>query len=151
MKKILFMCTGNTCRSPMAQYYMQKRIKDLNKEDEYFIDSCGLYAINGEVGTLKAIQAMYSFNVDMRAHRAKNLLQVNLNDYDLIITFTMRQKKNLMNYCKGIRRKVFTLVEYTKPNTVFKDIADPFGHNLEAYKECSRTIAHYVDNIIENF
>ena len=151
MKKILFMCTGNTCRSPMAQYYMQKRVKDLKKEDEYFIDSCGMFAIDGEVPTLRAVQAMYSLNVDMRAHRAKSILKVDLKDYDLIITFTMKQKKNVMNYCQSVRRKVFTLIEYSKPNTVIKDIVDPYGHNLEAYKECSRTIARYVDKIIEDF
>ena len=54
MKSIMFVCTGNICRSPMAHFYTQKKVKDLLKSEEYLISSCGTYAIDGQESTKNA-------------------------------------------------------------------------------------------------
>ena len=59
MKIILFVCTGNICRSPMAHYYMQKRVNDLNLEEKYAIDSAGTFAVTGEKSTNNAIEVTW--------------------------------------------------------------------------------------------
>ena len=65
MKKIMFVCTGNICRSAMAHHYMQKRLYDLKRENDIVVSSCGTSAVNGDVSTKNAILAMNEYGVDL--------------------------------------------------------------------------------------
>lgn len=149
MIKIMFVCTGNVCRSPMAHYYMQKRVKDLNIENDFLISSCGVYACTGERATQNAIFVMKEYNVDMENHRATNIADTNIEDYDYIITLTTRQKEQVRYFYPKISDNIYTLREFVDKDELYKDIDDPWGLNITVYKDCAHEIVEKVDKLIE--
>ena len=145
MIKIMFVCTGNICRSPMAHYYMQKRVKDLNIENNFLISSCGVYACTGEKATQNAIFVMKEYNVDMENHRATNIADTNIEDYDYIITLTARHRY----YYPKLGANIYTLREFVDKDEIYKNIDDPWGLNITVYKDCAQEIVEKVDKLIE--
>ncbi|MEG2348717.1 MAG: low molecular weight protein arginine phosphatase [Clostridia bacterium] len=149
MKKIMFVCTGNICRSPMAQYYMQKKIKDLKKENDFLISSCGTFAISGQAATSNAIIAMKQYNIDISKHRATNIHEIDIENYDLILCLTQEHKKNVAEIFPKVTDKLFTLKEYAFKNEKYIDIDDPWGLSLEVYKRSANEIVDGIDKIVE--
>lgn len=145
MKKIMFVCTGNICRSPMGHYYLQKLVNDAGMENDYLISSCGTYANTGESSTINAIEAMKKYNVDLNNHRATNIADTDIEDYDLIICLTLTHKASVIEYSSKLKGKVYTLKEYSYPNDSYKNIDDPWGLNLNVYNDCAEEIVKAVD------
>ena len=85
MKGIMFVCTGNICRSAMAHHYCQKRLYDLKRENEIFVSSCGTSAVTGERSTVNAINVMRNYGVDLTTHKATNMFDIDVENYDLIL------------------------------------------------------------------
>lgn len=149
MIKIMFVCTGNICRSPMAHHYMQKRVKDLNIENEFLISSCGVYACTGDKATQNAIFVMKEYDVDMENHRATNIDDANIEDYDYIITLTTRHKEQIRYFYPKLDKNIYTLIEFVSKDEIYKDIDDPWGLNITVYKNCALEIVEKVDKLIE--
>ena len=63
MRGIMFVCTGNICRSAMAHHYCQKRVYDLKRENEIVVSSCGTSALNGDKSTQAAIKKRFGKQV----------------------------------------------------------------------------------------
>ena len=85
MKRILFVCTGNTCRSPMAEGILKKIAKD----DEYIIESAGIMALDGESACNDAILSCKEIDIDISNHKSKSISKVkNLEEVDLFIVMS---------------------------------------------------------------
>ena len=128
---ILFVCTGNTCRSPMAEGIL----KSLNKD----IDVCsrGLYVPDATAPSYGSINAMEKMDIDISSHRSKQLTYADCDDADLIITMTDSHKKTILQACESCSEKTFTLAEFAGEEG---DISDPFGRDDNAYYECAKRI-----------
>jgi protein-tyrosine-phosphatase len=148
MKKIMFVCTGNICRSPMAKEYMQKKVKELGLLNEFYINSCGTSAVTGEKATKNANEAMVDYDVDLSLFEAKNVLDTDIKDYDLIFCLTKKHKQLILNMYKNLEGKVYTLKEYADDSISYIDIDDPWGLSLEVYKQCAKEIVENIDKII---
>lgn len=148
MKKIVFVCTGNICRSAMAHQYMQKRIIDEKKENEYIIDSVGISAYTGDRATEFATQVMKKYGVDMQRHRATYIEESDINEADLVLCMTQAHKRKVLSRYPKLENKVFTLKEYVGEKG-YLDIDDPWGFGLEVYENCSKEIVYYVDKLID--
>lgn len=149
MTKIMFVCTGNICRSPMAHYYMQKKVKDMGLEDKFLISSCGTYAVTGEPATDNAVISMKEYGVNLENHRATNIDDTDIDNYDYVITLTTQHKKNVLHYYPKLDGKVFTLKEFVLDNKKYMDIDDPWGLNIIVYKDTAKEIVENVDKLIE--
>ena len=68
--KIMFICTGNICRSAMAEAMMKKMAKENQKNVEIY--SCGIFADDGDIPTENAIETMKQYEIDLKSHRATN-------------------------------------------------------------------------------
>ena len=149
MKKIMFVCTGNICRSAMAHAYMQFSVNKLKNKDDYLISSCGTYAVPGEKSTNNAVIAMKEYGVDLSNHHATNIRDIDIENYDLILCMTMQHKRNVVELYPKLLNKTYTIKEYVNRDEIYKDIDDPWGLNLQVYKDCARDIVNNVDKVIQ--
>lgn len=138
---ILFVCTGNTCRSPMAAGLMNKIA--IEEDLDVRIESAGLFAAEGSPASDEAIEAMKKYDVDLSDHRAKQITPELIEKSDVILTMTAAQKMLLAEVAGD---KTYTLCEYAGTKG---DIADPFGGDLEEYEEVAQMIYFALQSISE--
>lgn len=110
--KIMFICTGNICRSAMAHVMLEKRAKEENKNIEVY--SCGVFAENGDVSTEEAIETMKEYAIDLKKHRATNIRNSNIENMDTILCATTAHKNNVIAMYPNLKEKVFTMKEYAR-------------------------------------
>lgn len=144
---VMFICTGNICRSAMAHHMFEKITKQYNKDIKVF--SCGTYAQNGDVPTDEAIEVMQKYEVDLRPHRATNIENSNIYDMDLILCATMDHKKMVNQMYPELKDKVYTMKEYAKYPKFNLNISDPWGYGIDVYKNCAKEIKECLDKIIK--
>lgn len=110
MQKIMFVCTGNICRSAMADKLLAKRVKEEKLDIQVF--SCGTCAENGDYPTLEAIETMQEYGVDIREHRATNIRNSKIEEMDLVLCATTTHKSTVLNMYPKLDGKVYTMKEY---------------------------------------
>ena len=129
---VLFVCTGNTCRSPMAAAIMSKIAAD--NDMDLFIDSAGLMTEDGLPASDNAAEAMAAMGIDISGHLSHQITNDDIIQADLILTMTDGQKRILEHYAPN---KVFSLAEFAGDEG---DIPDPYGGDLDEYNETAQRI-----------
>lgn len=138
---ILFVCTGNTCRSPMAEGLMNKVAGDNGLPVTAV--SAGIFAENGAPASEEAIASAQKYDVDIAGHKAQTITERLIEESDVILAMTQGHKQLLMNIAPG---KVYTINEYAGLNG---DITDPFGGDLIEYEQVCGEIYDAVVDIAE--
>lgn len=143
--RILFVCTGNTCRSPMAEGILRSMAekRDLKLE----VKSAGISVYNGDLASKNSIEAMKKIDIDISGHFATQLNSDLIQEADLVLTLSSSHKDFIVSNYPWSREKVFTLNEYAYG--VKKDITDPYGKNLAFYERTRDEIYQAVLNAIE--
>jgi len=123
--KIMFICTGNICRSAMAHVMLEDKAKKQNKDIEVY--SCGVYAQNGDISTEEAIETMEEYQIDLKKHRATNIRSSKIEDMDVILCATTAHKNNVINMYPKLSDKVFTMKEYARISKKWFRYKRPMG------------------------
>jgi protein-tyrosine-phosphatase len=140
-KRILFVCGGNTCRSPMAKVVLEHKLEKAGKSDKFIIDSAayGYPTYQGaSINARETIKRLLGEDL-LVSHKAKKLTPDLIEHADLILVMEERMKSGLPIH------KTWTLREYAGGTG---DIADPFGGTLETFLERAEEMSGLIDKII---
>ena len=128
--KLLFVCTGNTCRSPMAEAVA----KVVFPKEGYEIASAGLAVPAPSDANENAQIASREVGLDLTNHQSHQITPEDIAGADLILTMTKAQKMALSAACQAAKAPLFTLTEFA--GMADRDISDPYGCGLEIYRQC---------------
>ncbi len=145
--KIMFICTGNICRSAMAHAMLLKKAKEQNKNIEVY--SCGIWAQTGDVPTYEGREVMKDYGIDISSHRATNIINADIENMDVILCATYNHKRNVISMYPELKEKIFTIKEYAGYPENDLDISDPWGYGLDVYKKCAKEIEKCIEKILE--
>ncbi|MCK0470036.1 low molecular weight protein arginine phosphatase [Halalkalibacter sp. APA_J-10(15)] len=143
MKRVLFICTGNTCRSPMAEALLRDRMGEAIE-----VKSAGLHASTMSAlseGTRTVLEEKGIFV----AHSVQELTEDLIDWADLLLTMTESHKQSIQVFFPEVKEKLFTLKEFAYEQEKDSDIADPFGGTLEQYRTVAQEIEGCLEPLIE--
>ncbi|MCH5161152.1 MAG: hypothetical protein J1G04_03890 [Clostridiales bacterium] len=135
---ILFVCTGNTCRSPMAEFMFKKYLKDKKRSGDFVVSSAGLTPERGSNISDNAVATLELLGVECnKARKAKTFTVKMSMDADLIVAMTDRHAAEC-----GDGDNVMSFDDFGAP------IYDPYGGPLQAYIECAVRMRECFDAIL---
>ena len=144
--KVMFVCTGNICRSAMAEAMFKKMLEEADKNIEVY--SCGIQADNENYATDNAIKVMKQYNIELINHLSTNIRDSEIEGMDLVLCATTRHKELVKVMYPELKGKIYTIKEYADYDKDDLDINDPWGFNIETYINCAKEIQDCLKKII---
>ena len=150
-KKVIFLCTGNICRSPIGEALLKHAVEGRPKTSllrGLEITSAGTSAVDGMPASANSVSALVRVGIDISDYRATSLTQEMLDDCYALFAMTRSHLDEVKNFYRNAPTRMFT-VRQMIPNCSSPDVPDPYGGNLTEYIEVRDIIAEAIPHIIK--
>lgn len=147
MSHILFVCTGNICRSPMAAGMLSAGLKEAGQGERHVVESAGIHAVVDAPPTPNALKVAASYGVDISAHRARTFDKLDFGRFELIVAMDSGHLDFLREVKPRDYQGELTLLPAAQGQRKL-EIADPYGRSRGAYERSARLIAEGVGVIL---
>lgn len=140
---VVFVCAGNSCRSPMAEGMLSTMVSEYGLRG-IGVSSCGLTAISGYPASENAVATMQAYGHDISHHRSRSILDCDLLEGDLILCMEAHQRDVIRSRYARVAERTFLLTEYCGKKG---DIPDPVGAGRQRYDIVARQIEKCVRKV----
>lgn len=144
-KNILFVCTGNSCRSPMAEGLLKKMLGN----DKYIkVESAGVATFDGMPATKETIAVLEKEGIIISDHRSRRLTDEMIKESDLILVMESYQKQHILNRVLSAEKRIFLLREFDNEYSGDLNIPDPIGAQIDVYERVFKIIKNAVERLV---
>ncbi|MFO7951311.1 MAG: low molecular weight protein arginine phosphatase [Bacillota bacterium] len=149
MLKVLFVCSGNTCRSPMAEWLFNRETAKSNLAFKVEASSAGIATVPGQKASEEARQLLTAIGINkIESHSATLLTKEMIEDSDLVLVMTADQRRHLLSFYPHAANKTYLLKEFTDPEEMEYDIEDPLTLGHEDYRRVMEDIHSCIQKLI---
>jgi protein-tyrosine phosphatase len=146
-KLVVFVCTANVCRSPMAEKLFEQALAESKSKNEVKVFSAGISAMDGDQASENSLQACEEVGLDLTDHRSAALTRATLENASAIFCMTESHRALLNMYFEVPEStSIFLMREFIEDGS--KELPDPFGQDMDVYRECRNRMQESLPSLV---